>query len=101
VGGGWAVLRFPFLTTVPARNVQYLHNSSDFLLLTRTSNGSLTFKCLQEGAKFTHAMVQATRAPWQQQGGDGEWVYAGQDVYAVLAQFQGQHAGGGRASLKK
>ena len=41
-----------------------------------------------------HAAVQMTRAQRQrqQQGGDaGGWVYDGQEVYAALAQFQGQH----------
>ena len=40
-----------------------------------------------------HAAVQMTRAQRQrQQRGDaGGWVYDGQEVYAALAQFQGQH----------
>ena len=39
-------------------------------------------------------MGRATRALRQRpQGGDGGWVYDAQDVYAVLAQFQGQRAG--------
>ena len=45
---------------------------------------------------LTHAMVQETRAQRQQQQdgrGAGGWVYDAQDVYAVLAQFQGQRAG--------
>ena len=39
------------------------------------------------------AAVQMTRAQRQrQQRGDaGGWVYDGQEVYAALAQFQGQH----------